>query len=114
MVMARFARDCLEKMNELARKLEVTLGPDTANLAMRAGVHSGPVTAGVLRGDRARFQLFGDTGMCKGMGRRKTYCLLQQRELTVSAAFAFQSTRRLVWRVQEQNERSRFLKRLLN
>ncbi|KAL3938715.1 MAG: hypothetical protein SGBAC_006428 [Bacillariaceae sp.] len=60
-VMARFARDCLEKMNELARKLEATLGPDTANLAMRAGLHSGPVTAGVLRGDRARFQLFGDT-----------------------------------------------------
>jgi class 3 adenylate cyclase len=24
-------------------------------------MHSGPVTAGVLRGDRARFQLFGDT-----------------------------------------------------
>lgn len=25
------------------------------------GIHSGPVTAGVLVGDRARFQLFGDT-----------------------------------------------------
>ena len=24
-------------------------------------LHSGPVTAGVLKGDRARFQLFGDT-----------------------------------------------------
>ena len=28
---------------------------------MRIGIHSGPVTAGVLRGDRSRFQLFGDT-----------------------------------------------------
>lgn len=25
------------------------------------GMHSGPVTGGVLVGDRARFQLFGDT-----------------------------------------------------
>jgi hypothetical protein len=28
---------------------------------MRIGIHSGPVTAGVLRGERSRFQLFGDT-----------------------------------------------------
>jgi Adenylate and Guanylate cyclase catalytic domain/3'5'-cyclic nucleotide phosphodiesterase len=28
---------------------------------VRIGMHSGPVTAGVLRGERARFQLFGDT-----------------------------------------------------
>jgi class 3 adenylate cyclase len=28
---------------------------------MRIGIHSGPVTAGVLQGERARFQLFGDT-----------------------------------------------------
>ena len=33
----------------------------TADLRLRCGLHSGPVTAGVLRGDRARFQLFGDT-----------------------------------------------------
>ena len=31
-------------------------------LALRVGVHSGPVLAGVLLGERARFQLFGDTG----------------------------------------------------
>jgi hypothetical protein len=35
-------------------------GPDTAALAFRVGLHSGPVTGGVLRGDNARFQLFGD------------------------------------------------------
>ena len=39
----------------------MTLGPDTADLSMRFGLHSGPVTAGVLRGERSRFQLFGDT-----------------------------------------------------
>jgi hypothetical protein len=76
----------------MTKKLEVMLGPDTADLTMRIGLHSGPgafsvygcrsgchlvpailtldgvicslsvpVTAGVLRGERARFQLFGDT-----------------------------------------------------
>ena len=31
------------------------------DLSIRIGVHSGHVTAGVLRGDKARFDLFGDT-----------------------------------------------------
>lgn len=83
--MAHFALKCLAKTNELVKQLEVTLGPGTSkfcehdydkcdlrtrangfffsgDLTMRLGMHSGPVTAGVLRGDRARFQLFGDTG----------------------------------------------------
>lgn len=59
--MCRFARDCLVKMKKLAKTLEVTLGPDTGDLSLRIGLHSGPVTAGVLRGERSRFQLFGDT-----------------------------------------------------
>ena len=48
-------------MRVLSKELEITLGPDTGDLALRVGIHSGPVTAGVLRGERARFQLFGDT-----------------------------------------------------
>lgn len=61
-IMTRFARDCKVKMNEVTRKLEMTLGPGTQELQMRFGLHSGPVTAGVLRGEKSRFQLFGDTG----------------------------------------------------
>eukprot|EP00977_Amphora_coffeiformis_P022504 scaffold10917_cov155-Amphora_coffeaeformis.AAC.5 len=57
--MARFASDCLSSLKSLTRKLEIELGPDTTELGIRIGIHSGPVTAGVLRGERARFQLFG-------------------------------------------------------
>uniref|UniRef100_A0A7S3P6B8 Phosphodiesterase n=1 Tax=Amphora coffeiformis TaxID=265554 RepID=A0A7S3P6B8_9STRA len=61
MVMCRFARDCLLTFNRVVKQLEVELGPDTGDLGLRVGLHSGQTTAGVLRGDRARFQLFGDT-----------------------------------------------------
>ena len=47
-VMSLFARDCMMKMKELVRELEVTLGPDTADLANRFGLHSGPCTAGEM------------------------------------------------------------------
>eukprot|EP00980_Cylindrotheca_fusiformis_P017082 scaffold5247_cov130-Cylindrotheca_fusiformis.AAC.1 len=57
----RFARDCIKTMKEITLKLEMTLGPDTSDLDLRVGIHSGQVTAGVLRGERSRFQLFGDT-----------------------------------------------------
>jgi class 3 adenylate cyclase len=61
LVAAKFARDSLHKMSELTKKLEVTLGPDTTDLELRVGLHTGQVTTGVLRGERSRFQLFGDT-----------------------------------------------------
>eukprot|EP00980_Cylindrotheca_fusiformis_P019593 scaffold6796_cov103-Cylindrotheca_fusiformis.AAC.2 len=57
----RFARDCMKTMKAITVKLEMTLGPDTSDLDLRVGIHSGQVTAGVLRGERSRFQLFGDT-----------------------------------------------------
>ena len=86
--MERFAKECITSLQRMTKELEVSLGPDTAELCMRIGLHSGPgmllvahvcnscvpelklsfvffhhaaVTAGVLRGERARFQLFGDT-----------------------------------------------------
>lgn len=49
-------------MREVTIKLERELGPETADdLCLRIGLHSGPVTAGLLRGEKNRFQLFGDT-----------------------------------------------------
>eukprot|EP00980_Cylindrotheca_fusiformis_P005498 scaffold1170_cov122-Cylindrotheca_fusiformis.AAC.6 len=70
-IVCRFARDCVNTMKNVTVKLEVMLGPDTSDLDLRVGIHrlaltsslsqSGQVTAGVLRGERSRFQLFGDT-----------------------------------------------------
>jgi Adenylate and Guanylate cyclase catalytic domain len=59
--MSKFAMDCRNKMHEVMHNLEATLGPDTLLLSLRVGLHSGPTTAGVLRGAKSRFQLFGDT-----------------------------------------------------
>ncbi|KAL3933781.1 MAG: hypothetical protein SGBAC_010248 [Bacillariaceae sp.] len=59
--MVKFARRVLKCMGPLTREMEVMLGPDTTKLGFRIGLHSGPVTAGVLRGEKSRFQLFGDT-----------------------------------------------------
>jgi len=59
--MVKFAKRVLKNMGTMTRQMEVMLGPDTTKLGFRIGLHSGPVTAGVLRGEKSRFQLFGDT-----------------------------------------------------
>lgn len=60
-ILVKFARDCILKMSQRTNQLADKLGADTRDLEMRVGLHSGPCTAGVLRGDKGRFQLFGDT-----------------------------------------------------
>ena len=61
LIMVKFADHCRMSFSEITRELEFTLGPETGDLRMRFGLHSGPTTAGVLRGQKSRFQLFGDT-----------------------------------------------------
>jgi Adenylate and Guanylate cyclase catalytic domain len=51
-VMAKFANDCLREMNRLTSELVLELGPDTNDLKLRVGLNSGPVVAGVLRGEK--------------------------------------------------------------
>ena len=60
-IMAKFAASCSSKIGRVTDRLADQLGEDTRNLTLRFGMHSGSVTAGVLRGAKARFQLFGDT-----------------------------------------------------
>jgi class 3 adenylate cyclase len=36
-VMARFARECMEQVDSVLRELELQLGPDTSDLGMRFG-----------------------------------------------------------------------------
>ncbi|CAB9524809.1 Receptor-type guanylate cyclase gcy [Seminavis robusta] len=60
-VMVKYARAIISKMHSLTKVLEKRLGPDTADLSLRVGINSGPVTAGVLRGKRNNFSVFGDT-----------------------------------------------------
>jgi hypothetical protein len=42
--MTKFAKECNTKMTEVTKKLDVRLGPDTSDLSLRIGLHSGPVT----------------------------------------------------------------------
>lgn len=60
-IMAKFANECMYKMDRIVQRMSNHLGPDTADLRLRAGLHSGATVAGVLRGQKSRFQLFGDT-----------------------------------------------------
>ena len=55
--MAVFAHECMLASGHVISELATTLGAGSDQLGMRFGLHSGPVTAGVLRGEKSRFQL---------------------------------------------------------
>lgn len=59
-LLTQFAFEVRDKCREVCARLE-SEGLDTARLDMRFGIHSGDTTAGILRGTKSRFELFGDT-----------------------------------------------------
>jgi class 3 adenylate cyclase len=60
-VMVEFSRRILLVLKDATAVLVPKLGRDVRTLDLRIGLNSGPTTAGVLRGEKSRFQLFGDT-----------------------------------------------------
>lgn len=65
--MAKFTLEIRHKLGQVLSDLDSSLGPDTSELSMRFGINTGMVTAGVLRTEKSRFQLFGD---CINMASR--------------------------------------------
>ena len=61
LVMAQCARDCQCALGKLTEQWEPILGHKTRRLQLRVGLHSGPVYAGVLRGQSVRFHVLGET-----------------------------------------------------
>ena len=59
-LLTKFAFEARDKVREVCARLE-SEGLDTNRLDMRFGIHSGDTTAGILRGAKPRFELFGDT-----------------------------------------------------
>ena len=61
-VMARFASDCQRKSVEVLHSLDPSnVGGGVQDLMLQIGLHTGHVCGGVMRGQRSRFQLFGDS-----------------------------------------------------
>ena len=60
LVMADFALDILDCMKRVKQD-KLVKGWDITDIGLRVGLHSGPVTAGILRGGKCMYQLFGET-----------------------------------------------------
>jgi len=93
-ILCQFAEECRTKMFDVIKNLGRHLnGADM--LSMRFGIHSGPVTAGVLRGQKTRFELFGDT--MNSASRMESLCLPGQIQISQETANLLIAAGRVKW-----------------
>jgi class 3 adenylate cyclase len=90
-----FAYECIVHMQCMLRDLQATLGPSTSELSIRIGIHSGPVIAGVLRGEKSRFQLFGDT--MNTTSRVQTTGEINKIQISVATAKLLEEAKKSYW-----------------
>ena len=80
-VMDKFSVEYQKIFEVVTTELSYTIGFEKKYLKLRCGLHSGPVTDGVLRGIRSRFEIFGDTvntASCMEMTRITTRIQISQ------------------------------------
>ena len=111
-IMVRFAEECITKMHQVTSKLAATMGPDTADLTIRVGLHSGTVTGGVLRGEKSRFQLFGDS--MNTAARMETHGSAGQIHISDDTANALIAKGKLHWVTPREDQVNVKGKGLLN
>jgi class 3 adenylate cyclase len=85
-------------MSHSTSKLTIMFAKGTADLSMRFGLNSGPATGGVLRGEKARFQIFGDVSCT-------TQCCIRLRQNSHSA-ISFQTVNTAA-RMESNGQRDR-------
>jgi class 3 adenylate cyclase len=93
-VLCQFANECRSKMYDVIEFLKFELH-GVEKLNMRFGIHSGPVIAGVLRGQKTRFELFGDT--MNTASRMESLSLPGHIQISEEAAKLLRSARREHW-----------------
>mmetsp|Transcript_10416 Transcript_10416/g.15780 ORF Transcript_10416/g.15780 Transcript_10416/m.15780 type:complete len:547 (-) Transcript_10416:55-1695(-) len=99
-VLTKFSFAARDKVREVCAQLDAE-GLDTLKLDMRFGIHSGAITAGILRGTKSRFELFGDT--INTASRMESTSVGGKIQVSAETAELIRSDRREKWLVKRDD-----------